>query len=129
MNEEARDYARMIHNAFHNEGGKFEVIIHKTSKSNMTWRYSVRLWYVSPSTNLVEFWHLNGAIAHLTGQKLTKDGYLTGNGVGTERSFQVVYELGWDVAKYGYVDPANLHLGHNEQKNNGYQFNRYTLTA
>jgi len=129
MNEENRDYARMIHNAYHNQGGHFEVIIHKTSQTNMTWRYSVKLWYVSPSTGLVDFWHLNHAIAKLTGQKLTKDGYLTGNGIGFERSFQVVYELGWDIAKYGYVDPQNKALANDKQQNNGYQFTRYTLTA
>lgn len=129
MNEENRDYARMIHNAYHNEGGKFEVIIHKTSKTNMTWRYSVRLWYVSPSLELVEFWHLNYAISKLTGQKLTKDGYLTGRGIGIERSFEVVYNLGLTLAEYGYVDPQNKALPNDQQKNNGYQFNRYTLTA
>lgn len=129
MNQELKEHARLIHASYHEYGGKLEIIIHKTSKTNMTWRYSIRLWFTSPNTKLVDYWHLNGAIAELTGQKLTKDGYLTGNGIGAERSFQVAYMLGLICAEYGYGHPENKNLPNDKQIGNGYQFNRYTLTA
>jgi len=89
----------------------------------MTWRYSVRLWYVSPNTKEVDYLSLNWFLSQVENKKLTKDGYLTGNGVGTERSFQVAYDLGSLLGSQGFTDPKNA------DRPNGYQFTRYTLTA
>ncbi len=110
--ESLKDMGRKVKGYLDN-GGKLEVIINKTSQSNLTWRYSVRLWYAD--NGQVGNWWLNGWLADIGNQKLTKEGYLTGYGVGTERSFQVVYNLGHALAKL-------LDLPERERKDAGYLF-------
>jgi len=102
-------------------GGKLEVIINKTSQSNLTWRYSVRLWYKDGSGEVGNWW-LNGWLADIGNQKLTKEGYLTGYGVGTERSFQVVYNLGHALAKL-------LDLPQEPNGNAGYLFTNQVVAT
>ena len=92
-------------------GGKLEVIINKVSQSNLTWRYSVRLWY-SSNGQVDNLW-LNGWLADIGNQKLTKEGYLTGYGIGIERSFLVAYNLGHALTKL-------LDLPQEQGKNPGY---------
>jgi hypothetical protein len=94
--ESLKDMGRRVKGYLDN-GGKLEVIINKVSQSNLTWRYSVRLWY-SVNGQVDNLW-LNGWLADIGNQKLTKEGYLTGYGVGTDRSFQVAYNLGHALAK------------------------------
>lgn len=113
--------AEMIFNTYHNNGGMLEVIIHKVSRSNMTWRYDVRLWYVNKAGQADKL-HLNYSLSLLGFGKLNKDGYLTGNGVGIERSFQVAYQLGHALSNFGFSDP-NL-----EANRQGYQISRYDLS-
>jgi hypothetical protein len=113
--------AKQIFETYHDKGGRLEVIIHKTSSTNMTWRYSVRLWYVNNSGE-VDNLYLNYGLSLLGFGKLNKDGYLTGSGIGTERSFQVAYQLGIVLANFGFSDPK---LEDNRQ---GYQISRYRLS-
>ena len=113
--------AKLIFETYHDKGGRLEVIIHKTSKSNLTWRYSVRLWYVNNSGE-VDNLYLNYSLSLLGFGKLNKDGYLTGGGLGTERSFQIAYNLGVTLANLGYSDPKQ------EDNRQGYQISRYRLS-
>ncbi len=101
-------------------GGKLEVIIHKTSQSNLTWRYSVRLWCLF-NGRVDNLW-LNGWLADIGNQKLTKEGYLTGYGIGTERSFLVAYNLGHTLAKL-------LDLPEGERKDAGYLFTNQVVAT
>lgn len=94
--ESLKDMGRKVKGYLDN-GGKLEVIINKTSQSGLTWRYSVRLWY-SANGQVENLW-LNGWLADIGNQKLTKEGYLTGYGVGIDRSFQVAYNLGHALGK------------------------------
>lgn len=80
------------------DGGHLQVIIHKRSESNLTWQYSVYLWYANDKGEIDKIW-LNWFIATLEGTKLTSKDYVKGYGLGTERSFQVVYSLGHKLAK------------------------------
>lgn len=75
-------------------GGHLQVIIHKTSKSNLSWQYSVYLWFANDEGQIEKMW-LNWFIATMEGTNLTAVGsYVKGSGVGTERSFLVAYNLG-----------------------------------
>jgi hypothetical protein len=103
----------------YNNGATLEVIIHKTSKSNMTWYYTAKLWYLDTNGQISSMW-LNWFLAQTTDTNLTKDGYVKGYGLGTERSFQVAYNLGLTLGTFGFS---------NHPTNNGYLINRYTLTA
>lgn len=79
-------------------GGHIQVIIHKASKSNLSWQYSVYLWYANDKGQIDKLW-LNWFIATMEGTKLTAVGsYVKGSGFGTERSFQVTYNLGHKLA-------------------------------
>ena len=121
--QEKIEAAQLIFDTFHNKGGKFEVIIHKTSSSNLTWKYSVRLWYVSNSGS-VDNLYLNYSLSLLGFGNLTKEGYLKGNGVGIERSFQVMYQLGNALANYGFISEDE------DLNRQGYQFERrYILSC
>ena len=101
-------------------GGKLEVIINKVSQSNLTWRYSVRLWY-SSNGQVDNLW-LNGWLADIGNQKLTKEGYLTGYGIGIERSFLVAYNLGHALAKL-------LDLPKDSNNNPGYLFTNQVVAT
>jgi len=107
--------AERIYTAYDN-GATLEVIIHKTSKSNMTWYYSAKLW--TSNGNAVSSMWLNYFIAHHAGTKLTKEGWVRGNGLGTERSFQVAYDLGHTLGAYGFSKGSN---------DDGYLINRYEM--
>jgi hypothetical protein len=120
--EEKIEAAKLIFDTYHNKGGKFEVIIHRTSSSNLSWKYSVRLWYVTNS-GLVDNLYLNYSLSLLGFGNLTKEGYLKGNGVGIERSFQVMYQLGNALANYDFISSD---LSSDRQ---GYQLERYILSC
>lgn len=100
-------------------GGHLQVIIHKTSDTNLTWYYSVYLWYQNKETGKTENSWLNWFIAESLGKKLTKDNYLVGKGVGTERSFEVAYDLGHIVAFHLQLDP---YYSNGDLKDYGYLF-------
>lgn len=119
---ELKSYAAKIKDKA-DKGGKFEVIIHKQSKSNLTWRYSVRLWY-SDESGKTEHWHLNWFLSQMSNQKLTKEGYLTGYGIGTERGFEVIYNLGLTLAKVLELDQSEKFCG-----SFGYMFTHRVLTT
>ena len=118
--------AELIYNTYHNKGGKLEIIIHRVSSTNLTWRYSVRLWYCADN-GLAESLHLNYSLYLLGFGNLNKEGYLTGNGVGIERSFQVAYQLGHALANYGFTTPEIMDRDYDKPANHGYQISRYML--
>lgn len=101
LQEQAEYYARQIHALVTEQGGSFEVVIHKTSESNLTWYYSVNLWYMdSEHLKRVRCWNLNYILSQYLGfGKLKDERHLKGYGVGTERSFQVIYHLGAEISK------------------------------
>jgi hypothetical protein len=100
LQEQAESYARQIHAKVTEQGGSFEVVIHKTSESNLTWYYSVNLWYFDNKfTNQVKCWNLNYILSQYLGfGKLKNDRHLKGSGVGTERGFQTIYHLGAEIS-------------------------------
>jgi hypothetical protein len=116
--EELYWIAKRVFDAYNN-GGNLEVIIHKTSQSNMTWYYTVKLWYLDSNGQVSSMW-LNWFIAQMEGTKLKND-YVKGYGLGTERSFQVAYNLGHHLKKFG--------LSQDNTTDAGYLISRYTLTA
>jgi hypothetical protein len=118
LETELKGIAGRIFNAYNN-GATLEVIIHKTSKSNMTWYYTVKLWYLDSNGVVSAMW-LNYFISQMEGTKL-KDDYVKGYGCGTERSFQVAYNLGHYLAKLGFSQ--------DNSKDAGYLINRYSRTC
>jgi len=101
LQEQAEHYARQIHAIVTEQGGSFEVVIHKTSQSNLTWYYSVNLWYFDTEhLKRVRCWNLNYVLSQYLGfGKLKDERHLKGSGVGTERGFQVIYHLGSEISK------------------------------
>jgi hypothetical protein len=117
LQKELRTIGAKVFNLYNN-GATLEVIIHKTSKSNMTWYYTVKLWYVNTDGVVSSMW-LNWFIAQMEGTKLKND-YVKGYGLGTERSFQVAYNLGHHLAKLGFSQVGS---------DAGYLISRYSRTC
>jgi hypothetical protein len=100
LQEQAESYARQIHAKVTEQGGSFEVVIHKTSESNLTWYYSVNLWYFDDKQKRVRCWCLNYVLSQYLGFGTLKDErHLKSSGVGTERSFLTAYILGGRIAR------------------------------
>lgn len=100
LQEQREHYARQIHAIVTEQGGTFEVVIHKTSESNLTWYYSVNLWYFDDKQKRVRSWCLNYVLSqYLDFGTLKNERHLKGLGVGTERSFEVIYNLGAKISK------------------------------
>jgi hypothetical protein len=118
LTRELTGIAERIFNHYNN-GATLEIIIHKTSKSNLTWYYSARLWYLDEQGEISAM-NLNWFLAMTSDTNLTNDHYVKGYGVGTERSFQVAYNLGLTLGTFGFS---------NNSTNNGYLISRYVLTA
>jgi hypothetical protein len=117
LETELKGIAGRIFNAYNN-GATLEVIIHKTSQSNMTWYYTVKLWYLDSNGVVSSMW-LNWFISQMEGTKLKND-YVKGYGLGTERSFQVAYNLGHHLAKLGFSQVGS---------DAGYLISRYVRTC
>lgn len=114
---ELETLAQKVYNLMEN-GGHIQVIIHKTSDTNLTWYYSAFLWYQNSQGVTDKLW-LNWFIAESLGIKLTKDNLVKETGLGTERGFQVAYDLGHIVAFHLQLDP---YYPNGEKKNYGYLF-------
>jgi hypothetical protein len=100
LETQATDYARQIHALINEQGGSFEVVIHRTSQTNMTWYYTVNLWYFDERLGRVTSWNLNYVMSQYLGfGKLKDERHLRGSGVGTERGFETIYNLGFAVSK------------------------------
>lgn len=83
-------------------GGKLVVAIHRTSQSNLSYSYSIRLVYPTDQ-GLSDLW-LNHWFAAEYGESLTKRDWLKGQGVGTDRYFLAAYELGGLLVKRGLIE-------------------------
>jgi hypothetical protein len=116
LTRELTEIAERVFTRYEN-GATLEVIIHKTSKTNMTWYYSAKLWYLNERGEISSM-YLNWFIAQTTDSRQTKEGWVKGEGVGTERSFLVAYNLGLSLGSLGFS---------NHPTNNGYLINRYEL--
>jgi len=100
LQTQAEYYARQIHALINECDGSFEVIIHKTSQSNLTYYYSVKLWYFDDKLKQVTSWDLNYLLSQYFGYgKLKDERYLKGSGVGIERGFKAIYDLGLTISR------------------------------
>jgi hypothetical protein len=101
---EKLDRAEKVAAALKN-GGKLLIQITHVSKSNMSYRYNVKLaeW----TGNEVQITSLNPWIAAEWNEKLTLSNgayELKGNGIGTNRYFLAAYEIGLTLKARGLVD-------------------------
>lgn len=83
-------------------GGKLVVAIHSRSESNLSYAYSIRLVYPSDQ-GLDDLW-LNYWFAAEYGRSLTKQDWVKGNGIGTDRYWLAGYELGGLLVKRGLIE-------------------------
>jgi hypothetical protein len=83
-------------------GGRLVISINSTSKSNMSYKYAIRLVYAKDG-QIQDRW-LNYWFASCYGESLTDYDELRGNGVGTDRYFQASYEVGTLLKKFGLIE-------------------------
>lgn len=82
--EQVKFTADLVAQAVNDMGGTFEVIIHSTSKSNLSYTYSVYLWYFDGER--VSSLYLNYWLAFCMGQNLTDNDKIKGSGLGFSRA-------------------------------------------
>lgn len=73
------------------EGGLLVVTIMETSKSNLSFKLDIRLYYNTPRG--VDFLYLNWTYAQLMGAKQDQGGYVKWNGIGIDRAFEACSNL------------------------------------
>lgn len=76
---------------FLSRGGLLSVSITHTSQTNLSYRYSVKIYY--PTERGIDSLYMNWAIAQMTTIKQHKNGALKGSGVGFDRAFDVAETL------------------------------------
>jgi hypothetical protein len=89
-------------------GGKLLIQVTHTSKSNLSYRYSVRLAYTDTQGE-VTFRNLAYLIGATTGESIVSRFYgdeLKGHGVGTDRFFLCAYEIGLMMKAQGLISDA-----------------------
>lgn len=69
------------------QGALLVVSIMETSKSNLSFKLDIRLYYNTPRG--VDFLYLNWTYAQLMGAKQDQRGYVKWSGVGIDRAFEV----------------------------------------
>lgn len=87
-------------------GGKLLIQVTHTSKTNMSYRYSVRLAYLDDDQR-INFQNLAYWIASVTGETVVSQYYgdeLRGNGIGTDRYFLAALEVGHILENMGLID-------------------------
>lgn len=73
------------------QGGLLVVTIMETSRSNLSFKLDIRLYYNTPRG--VDFLYLNWTYAQLMGAKQDQRGYVKWSGVGIDRAFEVKHNL------------------------------------
>jgi hypothetical protein len=100
---------RQVHEAL-KAGGKLLIQVTHTSKSNLSYRYSVRLAYTDTQGEIY-FKNLAYLIGATTGESIVSRYYgdeLRRRGVGTDRFFLCAYEIGLLMKQQGLIDDPYL---------------------
>jgi hypothetical protein len=82
-------------------GGKLLVSITHTSRSNLSYRYKVKLAYWDTESQQVQFYNLGYWLASQIGANLTNQSELKGNGVGFCRYFEAALDVAFALKKLG----------------------------
>jgi hypothetical protein len=76
---------------FLERGALLSVSITHTSQTNLSYRYSVKIYY--PTDRGIDSLYMNWAITQWTDIKQHKNGALKGNGIGFDRAYEVKLTL------------------------------------
>ena len=83
-------------------GGLFVFTIKSTSKSNMSFAYDLRLYFVNKAGQVDDYF-VNWSYAQMLGMKLNKRGEIKGSGCGIDRAFECVNNLeAWYERETGF---------------------------
>lgn len=80
------------------DGGFLVITIKSTSKSNLSFKFDVRLYY--NSGGLVVSDYLNWTYAQLMDKRQDEQGNIKGGGIGIDRAFEVANNLEWLIEKH-----------------------------
>lgn len=108
--EEVKFTANLIAKAVNEQGGRFEFVIHSTSKSNLSYKYSVFLWYFDSVTERVDRHYLNYWLAFCLGQNLTDNDKVKGSGLGFNRADYAIQQIAKILDNLG-IEHRELRLG------------------
>lgn len=70
------------------KGGVLVITIKSTSKSNLSFKFDVRLYWTDDKLK-VQSYYLNWAYAQVMGMKQNEKGEVKGSGIGIDRAFEV----------------------------------------
>jgi hypothetical protein len=79
-------------------GGFLVITIKSTSKSNLSFKFDVRLYY--SVFDKVESDYLNWTYAQLMDLRQNEQGEIKGSGIGIDRAFEVANNLEWLIQKH-----------------------------
>jgi hypothetical protein len=85
------------------QGAALDIRVETTSRSNMSYTYSVTLWYMTEDGKLSSMC-LNGTLAEPLGTKLDKHGNLKGSGCGVDRVFLAEHSIRKAIKRYRETD-------------------------
>jgi hypothetical protein len=80
------------------DGGFLVITIKSTSKSNMSFKFDVRLYYNSGGQVVSDY--LNWTYAQLMDKRQDEQGNVKGGGIGIDRAFEVANNLEWLIGKH-----------------------------
>jgi hypothetical protein len=80
------------------DGGFLVITIKSTSKSNLSFKFDVRLYYNSGGQ--VDSDYLNWTYAQLMEMRQNERGEVKGGGIGIDRAFEVANHLEWLIEKH-----------------------------
>jgi hypothetical protein len=89
--DKAATYTMENAHYFLERGGLLSVSITHTSQTNLSYRYSVKVYY--PTERGIDSLYMNWAISQLTTIRQHKNGALKGSGCGFDRAFDVAETL------------------------------------
>jgi hypothetical protein len=80
------------------DGGFLVITIKSTSKSNLSFKFDVRLYYNSGGQVVSDY--LNWTYAQLMDKRQDEQGNVKGGGIGIDRAFEVANNLEWLIEKH-----------------------------
>jgi hypothetical protein len=102
----AATYALESAHYYLERGGLLSVSITHTSASNMSYRYSVKVYY--PTERGIDSLYLNWSISQLTTIRQHKNGNLKGGGCGFDRAYDVAVTLNQIFVGLGLEQIKNI---------------------
>lgn len=98
--EQVKFTADLVAQAVNDMGGTFQVIIHSTSTSNLSYTYSVYLWYFDGEK--VSSLYLNYWLAFCMGKNLTDTDRIKGSGLGFSRADYALEQIKRILDRLGF---------------------------